>query len=129
MMTKDWVHVVSHSPVRQILLQIVVRAVIVFSPPAWTSSGRMLSTPADFPFFNDRTVASTSLRRTGWSSSFCVWGQFSTVDPVPSHHTSQERQPAVVKEPLNDQPHQSPKQSHAEDHTEQIEATSGEDHR
>ena len=26
-------------------------------------------------------------------------------------------------------PHQSPKQSHAEDHTEQIEATSGEDHR
>ena len=26
-------------------------------------------------------------------------------------------------------PGQSPKQSHAEDHTEQIEATSGEDHR
>ena len=98
-------------------------------PPAWGSSAGTLSTPADFPFFNDRTVASTSLRRTGWSSSFSVWGQFSTVDPVPSHHTSQERQPAVVKEPLNDQPHQSPKQSHAEDHTEQIEATSGEDHR
>ena len=29
----------------------------------------------------------------------------------------------------NNKPHQSPKQSHAEDHTEQIEATSGEDHR
>ena len=29
----------------------------------------------------------------------------------------------------NDQPHQLPKQSHAEDHTEQIEATSKEDHR
>ena len=50
------------------------------------------------------------------------------VDPVLSHQTFQERQPAAVPEPLNDQPHQSPKQSHAEDHTEQIEATSGEDH-
>ena len=30
---------------------------------------------------------------------------------------------------LNSKPHQSPKQSHVEDHTEQIEATSGEDHR
>ena len=52
-MTKDWVQGVSHSPVYQILLQIVVRAVITSSPPAWTSSARMLSTPADFPFFND----------------------------------------------------------------------------
>ena len=51
------------------------------------------------------------------------------VDPVLSHHTSQERQPAAVPELPNDQPHQSPKQSHAEDYTEQIEATSGEDHR
>ena len=51
------------------------------------------------------------------------------MDPVLSHHTSQERQPGTVSELLNDQPHQSPKQSHAEDHTEQIEATSEEDHR
>ena len=51
------------------------------------------------------------------------------VDPVLSHHTSQERQPAAVPELQNDQPHQPPKQSHAEDHIEQIEATSGEDHR
>ena len=51
------------------------------------------------------------------------------VDPVLSHHTSQGRQPAAVPELLNDQPRQSPKQSHAEDHTEQIEATSGKDHR
>ena len=36
-MTKDLVHGVGHSPVCQILLQIVVRAVITFSPPAWTS--------------------------------------------------------------------------------------------
>ena len=47
-MTKVWVHGVGHSPVCQILLQIVVRAVIKSSPPAW-----VLSTPADFPFFND----------------------------------------------------------------------------
>ena len=45
------------------------------------------------------------------------------MDPVLSHRTSQERQPAAVPELLNDQPHQPPKQSHAEDHTEQIEAT------
>ena len=51
------------------------------------------------------------------------------VDPALSHHTSQERQPAAVPELPNDQPHQSPKQSHAEDQTEQIEATSGKDHR
>ena len=50
------------------------------------------------------------------------------MDPVLSHHTSQERQPAAVPELLNNQPHQSPKQSHSENHTEQIEATSGEDH-
>ena len=51
------------------------------------------------------------------------------MDPVLSHHTSQERQPAAVPELLNNKPHQSPKQSHAEDHTEQIEATNREDHR
>ena len=40
-----------------------------------------------------------------------------------------KRQAAAVPELSNNQPHQSPKQSHAEDHIEQIEATSGEDHR
>ena len=53
----------------------------------------------------------------------------SPMNPVLSHHTSQERQPAAVPELLNNKPHQTPKQSHAEDHTEQIEGTSGEDHR
>ena len=77
-MTKDWVHGVGHSPVCQILLQIVMSAVITFSPPAWTSSAGMLSTPADFPFFSDCTAASTSLRRMEWSSSLSVWVQFST---------------------------------------------------
>ena len=77
-MTKDWVHGVGHSPVCQILLQIVVRAVITSSPPAWASSAWMLSTPAGFPFFNDCTATSTSLRRIGWSSSVSVWVQFGT---------------------------------------------------
>ena len=67
-----------HSPVCQILLHIVVRAVITSSPPAWTGFAGMLSTPADFPFFNDCTAASTFLRRMGWSSSVSIWGQFST---------------------------------------------------
>ena len=49
--------------------------------------------------------------------------------PVLNHHTSQERQPAAVPELPKDQPHKSPKQSHAENHTEQIEATSRENHR
>ena len=47
------------------------------------------------------------------------------VDPVPGHHTSQERQPAAVPELPNNQPHQPSKQSLAEDHVEKIEATSG----
>ena len=51
------------------------------------------------------------------------------MDPALSHHTSQERQPAAMSVLPNGQPHQLPKQSHAEDPTEQIEATSGEDHR
>ena len=51
------------------------------------------------------------------------------VDPVLSHHPSQERQPAAVPELPNDKPHQPPKQSHVEDDTEQTEATGKEDHR
>ena len=77
-MTKDWVHGIGHSPLRQILLQIVLRAVITSSPPAWTSSAGMLSTPADFPFFSGCTVASNSLRRMGWTYDVSVWVQFST---------------------------------------------------
>ena len=50
------------------------------------------------------------------------------VDPVLSYHTSQERQPAAVSEMPNNQPHQPPEQSHAEDDTVQIQATGGEDH-
>ena len=77
-MTKDWVHGFGHSPVCQIFLQIVVRVVITSSPPAWSSSAGMLLTPSDFPFFNDCTAASTSMRRMGWSSSVSVWVQFGT---------------------------------------------------
>ena len=52
-----------------------------------------------------------------------------TYHQVLSHYTSWERQPAAVQELLNNKPYKSPKQSHAEDHIEQFEATSGEDHR
>ena len=33
---------------------------IMASPPAWTNSAGMLSTPADFPIFSALTAASTS---------------------------------------------------------------------
>ena len=52
-----------------------------------------------------------------------------SMDPVLGHHTSQERQPAAAPELTNDQPRQPSEQSHAEDHTEQTEAASREDHR
>ena len=47
---EDWVHRVGHSPVCQILYQIVAKAVITSSPPALTSSAGLLSIPADFPW-------------------------------------------------------------------------------
>ena len=56
---------VGHSPVFQILLQIEVRMSIMASPPTpptWTNSAGMLSTPADFPIFSAFTAASTSSR-------------------------------------------------------------------
>ena len=43
-----WGRPFSYSPD---LLQISVRTSIMVSPPAWTSSAGILSTPADFPFF------------------------------------------------------------------------------
>ena len=62
---------------------------------------------------------------------YMIWqmGEWPTHGPVLSHHTTQERQPAAVPELPNNKPHQSSKQSHVEDHTERIEATSGADHR
>ena len=69
-MTKEWVHGVGHSPVCQILLQVVVKTVITSSPPAWTSSAGMLSTSADFPFFNDFTL------RGRWKKMAYCWSGF-----------------------------------------------------
>ena len=73
-MSKGWVHGVGHSPVCQILLQIVVRVVITSSPPTWTSSAGMLSTPTDFPFFNDCTAAST--KHVGLKYIFDYWDRW-----------------------------------------------------
>ena len=56
---------VGNSPVFQILLQTAVRKSIIASPPAWTYSAGMLSTPADFPIFSALIAASTSSRRIG----------------------------------------------------------------
>ena len=70
---------VGHSPVFQILLQIAVRMSIIASPPAWTNSAGMLSTPADFPIFRALTAASTSSRRIGRCSSSGICGQSSTI--------------------------------------------------
>ena len=56
-----------------------------------------------------------------------IWQPANPMDPVLSHHASQERQPAAVPELLNDKLHQPPKIT--EDHTEQTEATGGENHR
>ena len=84
-MTRDWVHVVGHSPVFQILLQIVVTMSIMASPPAWTNSTGMLSTPADFPIFSALTTASTSSRRIEWYSASSIYGQSSTIGTLQSH--------------------------------------------
>ena len=73
--TKDWVHVVGHSPVFQILLHIEVRMSIMAFPPVWTNSSSMLSMPAEFPIFSALTASSTSSRRIGWYSSSCICGQ------------------------------------------------------
>ena len=55
-----------------------MRAVITASPPAWTSSAAMLSTPADFPFFNDCTAASTLCE--GWGGHpLCLSGDSSVL--------------------------------------------------
>ena len=78
-MTKDWAHRVGHSPVCHFLLQIVVRAVITSSPPVWISSAGMLSTPADFPSFNDCTAASTCLRRSVGACPLCLSGDSSVL--------------------------------------------------
>ena len=69
-MTKDWVH--------------AVRAMITSSPSAWTICAGMLSTPVDFPFFNECTATSNPLRRMGWSSSASVWEQFNTDGSPPA---------------------------------------------
>ena len=47
-------------------------------------------------------------------TTICDRRMANSMDPVLSHHTSQGRQPAAVPELPNDQPHQSPKQSHSE---------------
>ena len=76
--TSDWVQGVGHSPVCQILLQMLRSTSIMVSPPAWSSSAGMLSTPALFPGLSDFTSASTSSRRMGWLFMLVTGGCFGT---------------------------------------------------
>ena len=55
------------------------------SPPAWTNSAGMLSTPADFSIFSALTAVSTSSRRIGWCSSFGICKQSSMFGPHQSY--------------------------------------------
>ena len=72
-MTKDWVHGVGQSPVRQILLQIVVRAVIAFSPSAWTSTGECFR--LQLTSFSSVIVLQPPLLRKGWGGR-PLWDKF-----------------------------------------------------
>ena len=72
----------------------------------------------------DVITALTTIHNKIWQT-----GEWPTPwNPDLRHHTSLERQPAAVPELPKNKPHQSSKQSYTEDHTEQIETTSGEDH-
>ena len=76
--TKDWVHRACHSPVCQMLLQIVVRAVITFSP----LPGSVLLGCCRFQLTSLSSMIELHppllCEGWGWSSPVCVWGQFST---------------------------------------------------
>ena len=52
---------------------------IMASPPAWTNSTCMLSTPGDFPIFIALIISSTSSRRIGCCSSFGICRQSNAV--------------------------------------------------
>ena len=49
-------HVVGHSVVCQVLLQIEIRMSIIASPTAWSNSAGMLFTPADVLIFSALTA-------------------------------------------------------------------------
>ena len=55
-MTMDWVQGAGRSHVCQILLQIAMRAVIIASLPAWTSSVGMLSIPPPLFYTSSRLL-------------------------------------------------------------------------
>ena len=58
---------------------------IMVSPPAWTNSAGMLSTPADFPIFSALTAASTSSRRIGYALHLLSVGSHVLLGPNRSH--------------------------------------------
>ena len=64
-MIRDWFFGMGHSPACHILLQILCKALITASPPAWISSPGILPVPGDFLFLSDFTAALTSSRKIG----------------------------------------------------------------
>ena len=113
-MTKDWVHGVCHWPVYQTLLQIVVRAGITSSPPAWISSAGM--SPSWLPFLQwlycrlhffakDRVIVHYVCLGTGqylWVSNGLVidW-PYSSIKVVAQSHTLKHNQKFNCTEHLN----------------------------
>ena len=74
-MTKDWIHVVDHSPVCQIVLQMVVRALITSSPPAWTSSALPGCCRLQLTSLSSVIVLQTPLLCEGWGGHpLCLSG-------------------------------------------------------
>ena len=74
----DWVSVIVHFPVFQILRQTEVRKSIRTPHFACTNSAGLLSTPAFQPIFSTLTAAFTSFYRIGWCSPFVIHEQTST---------------------------------------------------
>ena len=58
------VHGVGHSPVSQILLQMLVKVESMASPPFFINSAGMLSSPGDFPLSDISLLP--PLRLLGW---------------------------------------------------------------
>ena len=71
----DLVHGVGHSPVSQILLQMIVRVEIMASPPFFINSTGMLSSNDDFPLSGISLLLPLPL--LGWG--FVVVGVVGTI--------------------------------------------------
>ena len=115
------VHGVGHSPVCQILLQIVMRAVITSSPPAWTSSAGMCrlqltSLSSMNPGHTSSLILGRGSGATGFPSETSLKYQQRT------HTQSQHRQQPLhqtVTRDVNRVNRETPRTVHLQQHQEQ----------